>query len=82
VGWRPRPALRTSLEVRSILVDAESDPGTWLADGYPCGLSWRTQADLDWKLGDHIFATANWVLRIEPRSQTQQKLTLEAKAVF
>jgi len=82
IGWRPILAMRLWTTIKRIDIQSPEDLGSWLTDGYPPGESWRIQSGLDWNVKESIQASADWILRILPHQPMDQKISLQAKAIF
>lgn len=82
IGWRPFLSMRLWTTLKRIDIQSSEDLGSWLTDGYPPGTSWRLQSGMEWNAKETIQASADWILRILPHQPMDQKISLQAKAVF
>lgn len=82
IGWRPLLAIRLWTTLKHIDIQSGEDLGSWLTDGYPPGESWRLQSGMEWNTKESIQASADWILRILPHQPMDQKISLQAKAIF
>jgi hypothetical protein len=83
ITWQPRKEIHSNASLRYFSIQCpEGEPSSWMTDGYPVGDSWRAQMGLEWHMGEHFDATAEWVLRVTPNRPVEQRLTAEGKAIF
>lgn len=82
LSWQTNNSLRLSSQVQHFQIESPSTPASWLTNNYPTGSSWRTQATLDWTVKESLQASASWILRITPSRPPDQRLDLQAKALF
>lgn len=75
-------SLRLSSRLQHFQIKCSEAPASWLTDNYPNGSSWRTQTGLDWNVKESLQASASWILRITPARPPDQRLDLQAKALF
>jgi hypothetical protein len=82
LGWRPLLPLRLWTNLRHLEIQSATDLGSWLSEGYPPGTSWRSQTGIEWNIKESIQASADWIVRLLPDQPLEQKLSLQAQALF